>query len=432
MRRLLVIALCALLLPLCTVSCKDDGYADEKSVRLEFSSDTVCFDTVFTTMGSITQMVKVYNRSVSDIELSSVTLMHGRQSRFRLNVDGDTSMVARHVELQAGDSLFIFVQANINPNDENEPFICTDSVLFSNGQCLPLAAWGRNAVYHRIPVGDDSSWFCRIDCAAWRHDRPHVILDPAAVLDGNTLTLLPGDELHFADGAMLIIDSNATLMAQGTAEQPILFTSMRHDPWYHSMPGQWQTVWFYNYSLGNVIDHAVVENAEGGVRCYPHSQLTMSNTVVRNCSDAGIIGQDANIAGSNLLVYDCFSSVVLIGGGNYSFASSTFADYWNYRDHSRDTAAVIISNYFLLSPTEAYADHMRAVFNDCIVYGTWTRGEAAVTRMEGFDMDAQFNHSIVRGGTWDEDPMFTDPAADDYTLQDGSPAMGIGYQFENK
>ena len=74
---------------------------------------------------------------------------------------------------------------------------------------------------------------------------------------------------------------------------------------------------------------------------------------------------------------------------------------------------------------------MRAVFNNCIVYGSWTRGEVAVTPMEGLDMDAQFIHSIVRGGTWDEDPMFTDPFSDDYTLQEGSPAMGIGYQFDN-
>lgn len=431
MRRLLVVVLAAMLLPLCTVSCNDDNYADEHSVHLEFSADTVCFDTVFTTVGTITKQVKVYNRSSSDIELSSVTLKHGRQSRFRINVDGDTSLVARHVELQAGDSLFIFVQANIDPNNETEPFVCTDSILFSNGQCLPMAAWGRNAVYHRIAADDDSSWFCRIDCAGWDHLRPHVFLDPAAVLYGNTLVLQPGAELHFADGAMLIIDSAATLIANGTASQPILFTSLRHDPWYRNMPGQWQTLWFYNYSTGNVINHAVVENAEGGLRCYPGAQLSLSNTVVRNCSDAGIIGQDAAIAGNNLLVYDCFSSVVLIGGGSYSFTGCTFADYWNYRDHTRDTASVIISNYFPISITEAYVNHMSATFNNCIVYGSWTRGEVAVTQVQGYAMDTFFNHSIVRGGEWDEDPMFTDPSADDYTLQEGSPAAGIGYQFDN-
>ena len=427
MRKLLYIILLVMALPLCTVSCTDDNYADESSVKLQFSTDTVCFDTVFTTVATITQQVKVYNRSGNDIELNSVTLKHGRQSRFRLNVDGDTSMVARHVELQAGDSLFIFVQANINPNDGNEPFICTDSIMFSNGQYLPLAAWGRNAVYHR---GRADSIHV-IDCDNWDHTRPHVMLGMCGIDTLCTLVLQPGEELHFGDDALLLVYSGGSLVANGTADQPILFSSLRHDPWYRNMPGQWQTVWFYNLSTGNVINHAVVENAVGGLRCYPNAELTVSNTVVRNCSDAGIIGQDAIITGSNLLVYDCFSSVVLIGGGNYSFAGSTFADYWNYRDHTRDTAAVIISNYYLLSATDIYANHMTASFNDCIVYGTWTRGEVSVNTFEGLTMDTTFTHSLIRGGAWDEDPKFVDTDNDDYHLQDDSPAAGIGYNFDN-
>lgn len=427
MRKLLVIAIVASLLPLFTVSCNNANYADEKSVRLEFSADTVCFDTVFTTVATITQQVKVYNRTANDVELSSVTLKHGRQSRFRLNVDGDTSMVARHVELQAGDSLFIFVQANINPNDENEPFICTDSILFSNGQYLPLAAWGRNAVYHK---GSSDSIHV-IDCDNWDHSRPHIMLGMCGIDTACTLVLQPGEELHFGSDALLLVYTGGRLVAQGTAEQPIIFTSLRHDPWYRNLPGQWQTLWFYSFSTGNVINHAVIENAVGGLRCYPGSQLTVSNTVVRNCSDAGIIGQDATIAGNNILVYDCFSAAVFIGGGTYDFAYSTFVDYWNYRTASRDTAAVVISNYFPLSQTTYYPNDMHASFNNCIVYGTWSRGEVAVTHIDGFEMDTIFNHSLVRGGAWDEDPKFTDPAKDDYTLQEDSPAAGIGYQFDN-
>ena len=440
MRRLRVIVLFAMLLPIGIVSCTRDNYADERSVRLEFSDDVVCFDTVFATLGTATRQVRVYNRTATDIELSTVTLKHGRQSRFRLNVDGDTSLVARRVELQAGDSLFIFIQANIDPNNEAEPFLRTDSILFGNGQVLKLEAYGRNAVYHRLKP-TDTTWFVPIDCAAWRHDRPHVFLDPAAVLDGNTLTLLPGDKHYFADrertlpgggkmNTMLIIDSNATLVAQGTAAQPVLFTSLRHEPWYDSLPGQWQTVWFYNYSTGNVMDYCVVENGEGGIRCYPGSQLTVSNTVVRSMSDAGIIGQHATIEGSNLLVYDCFCAMTLIAGGNYRFNRCTFADYWNYIGQTRDTAAVIVSNYYPVDGVGYVAgDLERADFTDCIVYGTWSRGEMAKNPMDGFTFNCNVVHSIVRGGDWDEDPQFVDPARNNYRLKSGSPAAGIGYQF---
>lgn len=428
MRRLLVIVTFALLLPLCTVSCRRDTvYADEQSVRLEFSEEKVTFDTVFATMGTTTRMVRVYNRSQHDIELSAVTLKHGRASRFRLNVDGDTSLTAQHVELQAGDSLHIFIQACIDPNESNAPFLRTDSIMFSNGQVLPLEAYGRNAIYHRLKPGA-TTWYDSIDCAGFRHDRPHVFLAPAAVLEGNTLTLLPGDELYFAAGAMLVIDSAARLMAEGTADEPILFSSVRHDPWYRSLPGQWQTVWFYNFSQGNVMRHCVVENAVGGLRCYPGSTLAVSNTVVRNCSDAGIIGQDATIKADTLLVYDCLSTLVLIGGGDYRFNRSTMANYWSYA--SRDTTGVIISNYYPVSATELYADDMvRARFTDCIIYGNRPR-EVSIGKIEGFLMDTSFVHSIVRGGAWDVDPLFMDVENDDYRLMDASPATGIGYPFD--
>ncbi len=427
MRKVLYVVMLALAAVVATGCQRDTVYADEQSVRLEFSEEKVTFDTVFATMGTTTRMVKVYNRSRNDIELSSVTLKHGRSSRFRLNVDGDTSMTAHNVELQAGDSMHIFIQANIDPNESNAPFLRTDSIMFSNGQCLPLEAYGRNAIYHRLKPGA-TTWFDSIDCANFRHDRPHVFLDPAAVLEGNTLTLLPGDELYFAAGAMLVIDSAASLVAVGTADQPILFSSVRHDPWYRTLPGQWQTIWFYNYSVGNVMRHCVVENAVGGLRCYPGSGLRVNNTVVRNCSDAGIIGQDATIKGDTMLVYDCLSSLVLIGGGDYRFNRCTLANYWNYS--TRDTVGVIISNYYPISATELYANDMvRADFKDCIIYGNRQR-EVAIGKLDGFLMDTAFVHSIVRGGAWDEDPMFTDVSGDDYSLQDGSPAIGIGYYFE--
>ena len=416
-----------------TTGCQRETYADENTVKLCFSADTVSFDTVFTTLGTATRQVRVYNRSGKDVNLSSVTLAKGYQSRFRLNVDGDTSLVARHIVIQDGDSIFIFIQACINPNGGTSAVIEEDDIVFSNGQRLHLTAWGRDAYYHKRGP-NDTTWYYPIDCNTWntsQHDKPHIIIGTAAVLEGNTLSLIAGDELYFAPDAMLIIDSAASIKVHGSVSQPVLFSSLRrHEQWYASLPGQWQMMWFYNGSTGNIIDHAVIENGTDGIRAYPDAQVNVSNTIIRNMSDAAIVGQNATIDVNNMLVYDCYTSLALIGGGSYSFDYCTLADYWTYRGKTRDTASVIISNYYPLSSSEFYGSDMRqANFSHSIIYGSFSH-EVSINLMPGLAMNYHFDNScLVRGGDWDEDPRFEDVTNDDYRLQNGSPAIGIGYKF---
>lgn len=423
MKRLLYVIVLSVM-PMILLSCERETFVrDGGEVQLAFSIDTVAFDTVFTTMGTATQKVTVYNRSDDNLILSSVTLEKGRTSRFRLNVDGDTSMIAHDVEIEAGDSIFVFVQANINPNDEQSPFLVEDAVSFSNGQRLPLTAWGRNAVYHITPR--DSVWL-RIGNETWTDSLPHVVVGNVLVSEDCTLRLTAGAEVHFATNAMLIVDSAARLLVQGTAERPVLLTSLRHDGWYRFLPGQWQTVWFYNYSTGNMIDHAVIENATGGLRCYPGAQLTVSNSILRNISDCAIIGQGATVAGNNLLVYDCLAGFTALMGGSYDFRRCTFANYWSY--NARKIETIVLSNQMLTSAGVVGGALTKADFVDCIIWGTRSP-EVLLSEDERWPFNYRFVHSIVRGGEWDEDPLFTDPREDDYTLQEGSPAEGIGYNF---
>ena len=231
--RLLFVALAVAVL---SVSCiKEERYLTDSSVRLAFSEDTVTFDTVFTTMATITRQVKVYNRYDEPLLIERVSLRGGGASRFRINVDGDTSRVARDVEIGAGDSIFIFIQANINPNDQTSPFLVEDAIVFDfnkKQQQLPLTAYGRNAVYHHpthphsvyylqmnARGGIDTVWipYSIVDCAGWDHTRPHVIIGYAVVNSNETLHLTAGDELYFANDACLWVYDSATLDVRGAA-----------------------------------------------------------------------------------------------------------------------------------------------------------------------------------------------------------------------
>lgn len=416
--------------------CQRESYLDENEVTLAFSADTVAFDTVFTTLGSTTRQVLVYNRTSRDVLLSSVTLEGGRQSRFRLNVDGDTSMVARNVEIMAGDSIFIFIQANIAPNDATSPFVVEDAIVFGNGQRLPLSAWGRNAVYHKGIPGDG---MYLLECGNWDHTRPHIIFDTAVVYTDSVLTLMAGDEVYMADRAALLVYGGGTLHATGTPEQPVLFTSLRHDGWYSFLPGQWAALWFNPGSSGT-LDNVVVEKGTLGIivadtveRTAP--TLTIHNTEVRHMSYTGLLAQGACVTVDNMLVYQCGTASLLLRGGDYRFNHTTVGGYWRYG--GRQNPTVVLNNWYFGSGDEPVPLPLRrAEFTDCIIWGNYHDGELLEQQLEDVEYHSAFNHSIVRGGEWDEDPLFdVDPDTclfdkrDDFRLGAESPAIGIGYQF---
>ena len=425
MKRLIYLFVLSVM-PWLGISCEKESFVtDDGAVKLTFSADTLTFDTVFTTIGTATRRVTVYNNSSDNLKLNSITLAGGRTSRFRLNVDGDTSMVARGVEIEAGDSIFIFAQANINPYDTTSPFLVEDAIVFSNGQRLPLTAYGRNAIYHK-PIHPDSV-FIRLSSQTWTDSLPHVVLGNLLVSSNQTLVLDSGAEVHFGNDAMLIVGESARLVVRGTVGRPVLFTSLRHDGWYSFLPGQWQTIWFYNYSSG-VIDHAIIENGTGGLRGYPGADLKVYNTVVRNMSDCGIIGQGATITGNNLLVYDCLCNLTVLMGGSYEFRRCTFANYWSYS--ARKIQAVVLSNCMNTKDGVVGGDLLKADFDNCIVWGTYSSGEVLLSKLEPYAMNYLFREGcFVRGGDRDEDPLFTDPRNDDYTLQDNSPAVNKGCDF---
>lgn len=59
------------------VGCNRLEYSNDPSYALEFSSDTVLFDTVFTSIGSITLPLKVYNLNEQAVQIESIELMNG-------------------------------------------------------------------------------------------------------------------------------------------------------------------------------------------------------------------------------------------------------------------------------------------------------------------------------------------------------------------
>jgi hypothetical protein len=99
------IAIIAVLLTACTDS---DSFGTSTGNRLTFSEDTICFDTLFSTIPSATQTFWVRNESGDGIRIQTARLERSNQSGYRVNVDGTyLDPVGSDFEVRKGDSILV-------------------------------------------------------------------------------------------------------------------------------------------------------------------------------------------------------------------------------------------------------------------------------------------------------------------------------------
>lgn len=374
-----------LLFILASSSCKKDDFSDDPTLRLEFSQDTILFDTVFTTVGSATQVFTVYNTSKEAVRISSIRLATGATSNFRLNVDGLPGRSFSDVEIAGRDSIFIFVEVTVDPNNQNTPLVITDSILFvtnGNVQDIDLVAWGQDAYFHQ-PSSNSSSLFFLTCNETWMNDKPHVVYGYAMVDSGCVLTVNEGTQVHFHPGSGLIVLSSATLLVNGTTTNPVTFQGDRLGEAFKDIPGQWDRIWLSNITRSNLVNgsqeigpgakdcritNAIIKNGSIGLlvdTVYASGQTTLrlENSIIKNMSSNGMILRGAGTKMYNSVIANCGGqNVALLYGGNYEFYHCTFANFWN--NSARQDPIILLNNYF--------ANNVRrldAQFGNCIVFG---------------------------------------------------------------
>ncbi len=441
------VGLCGLM-----ASCqKNDMWNTDPSLHLGFSNDSIIFDTVFTTLGSATHALMVYNRSNSNLIISNIKLEEGSKSPFRINVDGDATFDASNIELRSGDSLFIFAKVTINPNNVTNPFVVQDSILFQvngNNQFVKLVAWGRNA--HYILADHTTAGFPPYKIVAdslqtthWDNKLPYVIYGYAVVDSYGKLIIDPGTHIYFHNNAGLWIFANGQLIAQGTITDPIVFQGDRLDESYADLPGQWNRIWIMEGPSGknNIIQNAVIKNGFIGIQAESFynptkNKLILDNVIIKNMNGVGVYTRNYNITAQNLVVGDCGSySMALTDGGNYQFIQSTFANYWLYS--VRNNPAVFLSNFLVDSSNQTIPNSMHFNLGNSIIYGD-NGNEFGTQMVSGADSSYYFDHCLVKT-TLDmtntnefnqiiinKDPLFKNTDSMDYRLDTLSPAIGKG------
>lgn len=373
-------------------SCRREKITEDANATLNFSVDTVLFDTVFTTIGSITKSVRVYNNNADRVRISSIELEGGAQSNFRMNVDGLPGDVFTNIEIAPGDSMWIFVEVTVDPGDQNNPFVIEDRILFEtngNQQEVLLVAWGQNAYFHG-GMGALTVLECN---EVWNADLPHVVYGIVAVDEGCCLTINQGTQVYCHQGSGIYVFKGC-IDVNGQYQNEVVFQGDRLDPGYTDLAGQWGIeltfeyesdfgieqftaqrggIWLFE-STGSNIDYAIIKNGNIGIQVDTLSNsavnaLTLTNTRIDNMGVIGLYGQGASIYGNNNLITNCGQSCASLGiGGKYQFEYCTFANYWT--GSNRQTPTLSLSNFYLTSTNQVIVRPLEdTFFNNCIVWG---------------------------------------------------------------
>lgn len=357
--------------------------------NISFTTDTLTFDTVFTTLGSTTKYFKVINADKKAVRVEDIRLMHlnGNQ-QFRINVDGVNGDQFSDIEIPAKDSIYVFVEVTVNPNSTATPFLIEDDVQFIIGggtSTVHLQAFGQNAHYHygeEIKSGETKYW---------SNDLPHIVIPhdtvPGVYVRCNaTLNIQPGAKVFLANNAALFIEGTLNATANNWSDS-IVFQGIRLEHFYDDKPGQWFGIVFlrnYDCTPQGFFNHCVINESTYGIYAGAgldtlgplyvgptyRPNVTIQNSIVKYSSLNAVYGFNANILAENSMFFTCGENVVKFGlGGDYTFTHCTLYNAGSSTvAHKNET--LLLSNLLSVNNQIVATEPLKTRFTNCVIYGS--------------------------------------------------------------
>lgn len=451
------------------LSCRKDKLISDAGAKLDFSQDSVLFDTVFTQIGSTTKLFTVRNKNKGTINISTLRLARGSASFYRLNVDGVSGKSFTDIEIPANDSIYIFVEVTIDPafDPSVSPFIYRDSILFEtngNNQDVDLVSFGQNAYYHmptsKILFSSTSALYYGLDTnvvgpatVTWKNDKPHLIYGYLVVDSLHNLIIPAGTKVYVHNSGGIWVYKYGSIQINGVLNSPVTFQGDRLEPEYKDVPGQWDRIWINEGSNNNLINYAVIKNAFIGVHAgysvldgyggnvinpSVNKHLSVYNTIIQNCSFAGILAHYYNITGGNDVISNCGKYLgVFQYGGSYCFEHCTFANYWNQTNNSGAPQSRTTPSFFFNNYVDATfpLDMDSLWFGNCILDGALAEEfQFDTTATPGYLKNFKFDYCIMKTQLYTSTPQhlvnqpayFVNPASYDFHLGTNSAASNTG------
>lgn len=439
---LIFISLCFVLF---SVSCKKDRIYGGTDSVLKFSADTLTFDTVFTSVGSITRYFKVENTLKETVKLDRIELMGLPGTQFRINVDGEPSRLVENIEIPGKDYIYIFAEVTVDPNNQNNPFVLLDEIEYHyNGviQKSYLRAWGQNAYFHygEIIAGD----------SVWHNDKPHVVIRndsfPGVGIESfGSLEIKAGCRVYFTAGSGIFSDGELTIGEANCIDSVTLQSDRIEDLpnglIYDDMKGLWLGVVLRNGATAT-LHNTVINNATYGVLgrwifddfgTFSQSnqpEIVLDKVKIKNTSNTALFCLNADVECNNSIFYSAGNGLATLAmGGSYNFTNCTFYG-------SGEQAAVALSNYASNGNQGGYGDLYAANFTNCIIYGGKS-DELSINNESVADFNYNITNCLVRttlntdtstfvNCIFNQNPQFENTGSYNFHLRDNSPCLATG------
>lgn len=436
-------------------SCQKTPFSTNPNDKLMFSTDTVQFDTIFTGKGCATQVFTIKNSNpTKSVLIDKIFLAGGSNSVYRLNIDGFPVNNIEKYELAGGDSIFIFVEATINPSENN--LVEEDSVVFilnGNVQNVKLVAFGQNVTLL------NGKYITNDTC--WTEAKPVLIYNSTLVEENVTLSISQGAKIYFHRGSSLFV--KGSIKVHGDKDNRVLFTGDRLESYYSELAGQWGAFLEDNNnnttgifggihllagSKNSEIYFADIKNSIIGLQvdsCVTPGNPTvkLKSTNIENSKIIGLYALGATIEAENCVFSNSGQyNVACLIGGNYRFLHCTLANYWV---GNRQTPQLILNNYYNYRDANgvvqtSYRDLKDAYFGNCIIYGS-RDNELALDFDNRSLSNFRFDNCLIKqkkyedlegtdffiNNIWNESPKFKEITKPfNYELDTLSPAKDAG------
>lgn len=409
--------------------------------NLEFSVDTLIFDTVFTTIGSTTHQFKIYNKEKGEVTIEEVELMGGTSSPFRMNLDGLTGTSFSELKLKGGDSLFCFVEVTLNVNGQTLPLVVEDSIRFrTNGvdQYVKLAVWGQDMYYHYSNFG---AGIFDLNEGTWANDKPHVIYGSAVIDSAKTLTI-PQDTHIYLHKNSILYNYKGTLNIAGTKDHEVILQGDRLEQDYADVSGQYYGIYFQE-ARPSTIDYAIIKNATAGIHVFSKDAsftgptVTITNTKIYNAASYGLfLFAKPEVVAENTVVHsNGVHAVIVLQGADFTF---THCDFLGYGAGDQTTPAVGLRNYYVDETGTANVSPIQGEFRNCVLYGYGDDQLAFDTiHFTGAEVNVTFKNCVLKTSIGNNpiftsciknvDPLFTSINAKNFDFTStGSPLNNAG------